>query len=440
MSFTLTYDPNGATTGNVPNDATKHNANDSVTVLPPTTDFTRKGEMFARWYTTADGASGNPFSPKATLKMPSSNTTLFAQWYTTNGLVNSGSTDQYLFFYESGLAARGIEPARTNLILTALSPGPGDPPISLVEKDVQTMTAWFGGLNLKSALQSATGDGQIHTYVQNTGFNGSLGAGWNSDALPRHMNLNSGPQDTNFLHYLMVSEVTEMFMKVQNAGWFDPAGHVEQSCGEGLSRFLASRLREAEGLAFVNGFELAPFWLNSLLPITNLLSTQTGRKLTELTVGIDSTSTEILVDAAYGDPFATTFLVTIDQEIPQVNSINSDTLTYSVTRGVGGTTAASHAVQAEIHLNYGPRSDYVNLTLEGDIAIDAATGCAILFLYYLHTNLGFSETEVVTNAPGVGNAATCLRGVYRNLTKDLSDPFLNHYWTWHFLQKNLAMC
>lgn len=64
-----------------------------------------------------------------------------------------------------------------------------------------------------------------------------------------------------------------------------------------------------------------------------------------------------------------------------------------------------------------PRADYVNNVDVADHGIDAKTGCAILFIYYLHTQLGFSINEIV------GAAAPELSGVYRNLTSHPGDPF-----------------
>jgi hypothetical protein len=77
--------------------------------------------------------------------------------------------------------------------------------------------------------------------------------------------------------------------------------------------------------------------------------------------------------------------------------------------------------------HYGARADYVNsvLPFAGN---GPGTGCSLLFIYYLFHQLGFSIPEIVAAAPGLdsnGNpiGGACLRGVYRNLTGDTSDPF-----------------
>lgn len=77
--------------------------------------------------------------------------------------------------------------------------------------------------------------------------------------------------------------------------------------------------------------------------------------------------------------------------------------------------------------HYGPRTDYINTTL-GAAGNNPATGCGMLFLYYLFHQLGFSIPAIIAAAPGldagrnpIGGA--CLRGVFRNLTGDDTDPF-----------------
>jgi hypothetical protein len=64
-----------------------------------------------------------------------------------------------------------------------------------------------------------------------------------------------------------------------------------------------------------------------------------------------------------------------------------------------------------------PRADYVNNIDVTDHGIDAKTGCAILFIYYLHTQLSFGIMDILAAA------ASELSGVYKNLTGDPTDPF-----------------
>lgn len=78
---------------------------------------------------------------------------------------------------------------------------------------------------------------------------------------------------------------------------------------------------------------------------------------------------------------------------------------------------------------YGSRGDFVNKTLEYDHGIDPATGCAILFLYYLQVQLGYGVKDIIAaiNRPptppsGVVPLAV-ISSVYHKLTGDPSDPF-----------------
>jgi hypothetical protein len=63
------------------------------------------------------------------------------------------------------------------------------------------------------------------------------------------------------------------------------------------------------------------------------------------------------------------------------------------------------------------RADFVNHIVTTDDGPDAATGCSLLFIYYLFSQLGFDETRIV--AAG----ANSLAGVYKDLTGDAGDPF-----------------
>jgi len=405
MSFTVTYDGNGATAGTPPVDPNKYNAGDTVTVFTPTSSFVRNSDFFARWNTTADG-TGTPYSPNDTFTMPASNVTLFAQWYTNTGLINGGQTAHYTIWYESGLASQNIEPARTNQILSV--PGPGQ--LSLIESDYQLMTqTWFGGVDLSTVLQVP-----LITYVDDLGG----GAGWGPP-----LNLRPGAGDYNYLRYLIVSEVSEMCMYAQNQGWFAPDGSNEQSCGEALSRFLGYQLLQSIGVAFPDGYQEAPYWLNSSLPPGTAGSSQLGGNITTLTSAVDATATTLRVKSAGVTPFDPTYLIQVDNETMLVASVNISQDELTVTRGQNGTTAASHAANAPVYFNYGPRADYVNVTLEYDHGLDPAVGCSLLFLYYLNVQLGFQPNEIIAAAPGVSNASTCLRGVYTNLTGDTNDPF-----------------
>jgi hypothetical protein len=219
----------------------------------------------------------------------------------TVGLTNGGRTAQYQIQYDDSLAAAdGVD--RANAL------------IAVSDQDFQLVANWFGGIAL-------TVGSPITVNISPGSY---ASAGWGP---PIRLTPGNGSSLT-VVRYLLVSEVTEMFMLAQNRGWFDPGGTNEGSSGEGLSRFLAHEFLIATGLGVSEpGFELAPSWLNSTRP------------------------------------------------------------------------------------------DYVNNVDVYDHGIDAKTGCAILFIYYLHTQLGYSIEGIIAAA------ASNLAGVYRNLTGDAGDPF-----------------
>ena len=219
--------------------------------------------------------------------------------YTTAGLTNGGRTTHYQIQYDDSLSqADGMD--RANAL------------IAVCEGDYALMSGWFGGIALTVSVpvtvQIAPGP-----YAS---------AGWGP---PITLTPGNG-SSIEVVRYLLVSEVTEMFMLAQNKGWFG-AGN-EGSAGEGLSRFLAGQFLITAGLSVTEpGFALANSWMST------------------------------------------------------------------------------------------PRADYVNNVDVTDHGIDAKTGCAILFIYYLHTQLGYGIKSIIAAA------ASELAGVYKNLTGDPSDPF-----------------
>ena len=117
----------------------------------------------------------------------------------------------------------------------------------------------------------------------------------------------------------------------------------------------------------------------------------------------------------------------------QVTAVDTAANTFTVRRGFNGTAAASHPAKTggnstKVRQDFGSRADYVNVTLEWDHGIDAASGCALLFLYYLRYQLGYETPSIIANAPGLDASnntigGSCLRGVFRGLTGDPNDPF-----------------
>jgi hypothetical protein len=226
----------------------------------------------------------------------------------TTGLVGNPTT-HYSFSYDSSLQRTttnptGLEPARTNALIAAC------------EGDFNLMSGWFSNPVL---------DYTIPCTVQVTQFGG--GASWGLGGGKLTVTLNpGGGGGVTMLRYLLVSEMTEQFMREQGLGWYGT--NTEGSEGEGLSRFLAARFLAINGLGYPPaGFSNSNLWMNS------------------------------------------------------------------------------------------PRSDYVNNINKTDDGPDAITGCALLFIYYLFGQLGYTINQIV------GAGAPTLAGVYNNLTGDPGDPF-----------------
>jgi uncharacterized repeat protein (TIGR02543 family) len=76
--YTVSYDGNGATGGDVPVDGSSYTVGDTVSVANPST-LDRTGHSFSAWNTESDG-SGTTRTAGSTFAMPGTNVTLYAQW------------------------------------------------------------------------------------------------------------------------------------------------------------------------------------------------------------------------------------------------------------------------------------------------------------------------------------------------------------------------
>ncbi len=101
MAFTVTYNGNGSTGGSVPVDGTAYANGAQVTVKGNSGSLAKAGATFGFWNTAADG-TGTEYDPGNTFAI-SSNVTLYAQWYITDGLSNGGVTTHYTFSYNESL-------------------------------------------------------------------------------------------------------------------------------------------------------------------------------------------------------------------------------------------------------------------------------------------------------------------------------------------------
>ena len=164
--------------------------------------------------------------------------------FVTTGLTNGGVTTQYSFSYDQSLAGpSGPEPTRTNAVIAAC------------EADYDLMSKWFGGGLTVTGMSV-----QVTTQ--------SNGASWSGTSTSSTIKLKAqGAGYSNnpaYLRYLLIAEVTEIFMMTQNKGWFQ--GSDEGSKGEGLSRFLSSQFLAMNGFLGVGidaDYAVANLWLNS---------------------------------------------------------------------------------------------------------------------------------------------------------------------------------
>ena len=82
-TYTVTYNANGADSGDVPEDNTAYSSGATVTVLGNTGSLTKTDYTFDGWNTASDG-SGTNYAPDATFSI-SANTTLYAKWAASEG-------------------------------------------------------------------------------------------------------------------------------------------------------------------------------------------------------------------------------------------------------------------------------------------------------------------------------------------------------------------
>ncbi len=175
----------------------------------------------------------------------------------TTGLTNGGVTTHYNFSYDDSFGGPGgVEPARTNAVIAAC------------ENDYNTLLSGpFGVANNPSGMNV-----QVTTQAGNTcgpgGTPANNGACWSGSKTSSTIQLiaqgKSYANNPAYLRYLLISEVSEIFMMVQNIGWFQ--GGNEGSKGEGLSRFLGSQFLAQNGflgLGIDADFAVAALWLNS---------------------------------------------------------------------------------------------------------------------------------------------------------------------------------
>ncbi|BAU29821.1 putative repeat protein (TIGR02543 family) [Aneurinibacillus soli] len=113
-AYTVTYNGNGATSGNAPTDSGSYAQGATVSVYENTGNLVKTGYTFAGWNTQADG-NGTTYATGTTFSMATANVTLYAKWtenptanptytVTYNGNGNSGGSAPT----DSGSYAQGV--------------------------------------------------------------------------------------------------------------------------------------------------------------------------------------------------------------------------------------------------------------------------------------------------------------------------------------------
>ncbi len=101
----ISYNSNGADSGDLPDEKENIRKGETVTVLDNSGSLSRAGYIFACWNTSEDG-SGDSYMPGESFTIDS-DTTLYAQWGTSNGLVFTLKDDN-TYSVNSDFSASGI--------------------------------------------------------------------------------------------------------------------------------------------------------------------------------------------------------------------------------------------------------------------------------------------------------------------------------------------
>lgn len=151
--------------------------------------------------------------------------------------ITAGTTTHYKIQYDDSLSAADGQQRAVGLL-------------AVCEQDYALMSGWFGGISLT-----------VGTPIEvNISPGPYASAGWGP---PIRLTPGNG-SGLDVVRYLLVAEVTEMFMLAQNKGWFAADGSNEGSAGEGLSRVLSAEFLRKADLGFNEPrFDTARFWLNS---------------------------------------------------------------------------------------------------------------------------------------------------------------------------------
>ncbi len=120
LTYTVTYNANDATSGNVPIDTNQYTYGATVTVLDNTGNLAKDGYNFASWNTLPDG-SGTNYAAGTTFNMGKSDIILYARWsaqpvYTVTFDSNGGTAVTSQDMEHGSVATEPAEPTREGYI------------------------------------------------------------------------------------------------------------------------------------------------------------------------------------------------------------------------------------------------------------------------------------------------------------------------------------
>ncbi len=95
LTYGVTYDGNGSTSGSVPVDSTEYTEGSLITVLGNTGSLTKPGFTFDGWNTVSSGI-GTAFQADDTFNMISDDVTLYAQWLAEPGIRDVAAGQSFL--------------------------------------------------------------------------------------------------------------------------------------------------------------------------------------------------------------------------------------------------------------------------------------------------------------------------------------------------------
>ena len=119
-TYTVTYNGNTNTSGNVPADGNNYRSGDSVTVLGNIDTLVKTGYTFVGWNTQANGNGGTAYAAGVKFAMGSAGVTLYAQWSAnpTYAVTYNGNASGY-----TGSVPTDANNYLTGAIVTVLNPG-----------------------------------------------------------------------------------------------------------------------------------------------------------------------------------------------------------------------------------------------------------------------------------------------------------------------------